>query len=99
MKELGQQIETATSGVVGALVALRWIGGNPWQLASAFVGGVGLAWYATPEVARWFGVSQGLTGFLLGLFGMAVVNRIFEGIASIPIGKVLEKVLRKVGLG
>lgn len=75
--------EQVAPGVIGALVALRWIGGTPWQLVSSFLGGACGAFYGTPHAVVWFGTNAGLSGFLLGLFGMAVASRIFDLIARL----------------
>lgn len=85
-------------GVIGALVALRWLDGSSWQLAASFVGGSGAAYYAAPPLADWLSVSLGLCGFLTGLFGMALASRAFEGISAIPIKRVIDNFLQRWGL-
>jgi hypothetical protein len=89
---------TAAPGLLGALVALRWVGGTPWQLAAAFVGGSAASFYGTGHLVAWSGANPGLSGFLIGLFGMATASRVFEAIAAIPIARVVEKVLHRLGL-
>jgi hypothetical protein len=90
--------EQVLPGAVGALVALGWIGGGAKQLAASVLGGCGAAYYAAPLVAGWFTVSEGLSGFMLGLFGMAVASRVFEAIAAFPIARVVEWLLKRFGI-
>ena len=85
MDNLQDQVGAAAPGVLGALVALRWVGGTPWQLAAAFIGGASGAYYGTPHVAGWLGVSAGLSGFLIGLFGMAIASRVFDAVSKIDL--------------
>jgi len=85
-------------GAIGALVALGWVGGSLWQRASSFVGGAGTAYYGSPLAATWLGASEGLSGFMLGLFGMALAARVFEAIAAFPIARVVDWVLRRFGM-
>lgn len=79
------QVTEIAPGVIGALVALRWVGGTPWQLGAALLGGSSCAYYGTPHVAGWLGVSAGLSGFLLGLFGMAIASRVFDAVSKIEL--------------
>lgn len=39
-----------------------------------------------PPVAHWLGLPEGFSGFLLGLFGMAIVDKIFEVWRSFELG-------------
>jgi hypothetical protein len=89
---------TAAPGLLGALVALRWVGGTPWQLCAAFVGGASASYYGTPHLVSWSGANPGLAGFLIGLFGMAIAARVFDGLAAVPTARVVDALLRKFGL-
>ena len=88
----------AAPGVVGALVALRWMPGTPLQRLSSFVGGSAASYYGTDHLAHLIDVSPGLTGFLLGLFGMAVASKVFEAIDGLRVGRRVEKLLDRWGL-
>jgi hypothetical protein len=84
-------------GVIGSLVALRWIGGTRWQMFGSFMGGGALSYYGTGHLVEWAGTNPGLSGFLLGLFGMAVVHRVFEFIASLSLDAILRAIARRFG--
>ena len=88
----------AAPGIVGALVALRWMPGTPFQRVSAFVGGSAASYYGTDHLVHALEFSPGLTGFLLGLFGMAIASRVFEAIDGLRLGKRLDKLLDRWGL-
>lgn len=85
-------------GALGAIVALRWITGTPMQRMASFIGGVAASRYGADHAAAWMGTSAGLTGFLIGLFGMAVAAKVFEAIAAFDLGGTLSRLLRKWGL-
>jgi hypothetical protein len=66
--------------VLGSLVSLRFVQGTwPERLLMA-AGGAGMSYYATVPSAAWLQVqdAEGLVGFLIGLFGMAVVAKAYE---------------------
>ena len=44
------------------------------------IGGAALSYFASDPVAVWLNVPQalGLVGFLIGLFGMAIVAKVYE---------------------
>jgi len=88
----------AAPGIVGALVALRWMPGTPFQRVSAFIGGSAASYYGTDHLVHALDLSSGFTGFLLGLFGMAVASKVFEAIDGLRVGRRLEKLLDRWGL-
>ena len=88
----------AAPGIVGALVALRWMPGTPLQRLSSFVGGSAASYYGTDHMAHALELAPGFTGFLLGLFGMAVASKVFEAIDGLRIGRRVEKLLDRWGL-
>ena len=88
----------AAPGIVGALVALRWMPGTPFQRVSAFVGGSAASYYGTDHLVHALEFSPGFTGFLLGLFGMAIASKVFEAIDSLRLGRRIEKLLDRWGL-
>jgi hypothetical protein len=69
---------------VGALVSLRFlkIEGTFNKIATT-LGGIAASYYAADPVAHWLGAPEGLIGFGLGLFGMAVIAKGFEIVAAI----------------
>jgi len=96
--DVTEEIVRAVPGAIGALVALRWLGGTPWQVAASLLGGAAGSYYGTPQIVSFMGTTPGLTGFLLGLFGMAVVARVFDAIQVMEIGRVVNALLRKWGM-
>lgn len=64
-------------GAAGSLLALTWMQGTWKRKVPMFLGGFALSFFASPSAAAWAGTNMGLAGFLLGLFGMAVVDKIF----------------------
>lgn len=79
-------------------MALRWIAGTPIQRFTSFFGGGAGAYYGTPYMQSTMGTDSGLTGFLLGLFGMALVSKLFDAIAVMNFGERIERLLTKWGL-
>ena len=85
-------------GALGSLVALGWITGTLLQrVASIFGGSIG-AFYATPYLTSAAGTDAGLTGFLVGLFGMAIVSKCYEALYAFNLTGRLDKILSKWGL-
>lgn len=88
----------AAPGALGALVALRWMPGTPFQRATAFLGGAAASYYGTDHLVHALELSPGFTGFLLGLFGMAIASKVFEAIDGLRLGRRIEKLLDRWGL-
>ena len=87
---------TKLAGIVGALVSLRFIQGTwPERLAMA-VGGSLVSLYSTPWAAYKTGLPEGLCGFLLGLFGMAVCAKLWEAIQLTPIAEMWKAAMETV---
>lgn len=66
-------------GALGSFgAAALWLKG-PWgrRITMASLGSVA-SFYGSPYLATAMGMTEGLAGFLLGLFGMAVVDNIFK---------------------
>ncbi len=86
-------------GAIGALIALRFIKGPTWwHSAIAFVGGCACSIYGTDYAVERTGADAGLAGFVLGLFGMAVVAKCHEAIEQFKPAELLGNVLKKWGL-
>lgn len=57
-----------------------------WYEKLAFIiGGGVVSYYAGPWVSATLGLPDGLSGFLSGLFGMAVLSRAWEWVQNTPI--------------
>ncbi len=84
------------AGVVGAMVSMRFINGTwPERLSLAASGAV-LAYFASPWLAERLSLPEGLTGFLVGFFGMAVASKAWETIQAFPMAAVWQAVIDRI---
>lgn len=81
------------AGVAGALVSMRFLQGTWPQRISTAVCGALISFYAAPYVSIRVGIPEGLSGFLLGLFGMAIASRLWEWVQTTPIAGVWQIVI------
>ena len=81
------------AGVAGALVSMRFLQGTWPQRISTAVCGALISFYAAPYVSVRVGIPEGLSGFLLGLFGMAIASRLWEWVQTTPIAGVWQIVI------
>lgn len=92
---------TKLAGFAGAFISLKFIQGSwPERIVMA-IGGSFFSFYASPWAASKTGLPEGLSGFLLGLFGMAICAKVWEWIQQAPVsgiwGALLEWFPRKKG--
>lgn len=66
------------AGIAGAVVSVRFVSGSYVHRALMVAGGAFFSFYATDWVADKLAMPAGLVGFLLGLFGMSVLSRVWE---------------------
>lgn len=78
------------AGLAGSVVSLRFVQGTIIERVFMGVGGAALSYYATTPAAQWIGVTdaEGLIGFLIGLFGMAIMAKIYEVILIADASKI-----------
>lgn len=81
------------AGVAGALVSMRFLQGTWPQRVSTAICGALISFYAAPYVAARVGIPEGLSGFLMGLFGMAIASRLWEWVQTTPIAGVWQIVI------
>lgn len=86
------------SGVFGACLSLAYMKGPPIERISNAVGGAIVSLYTAPWLATKTDMPEGLTGFLMGLFGMAICAKGWELIQNTPIKEVWDGLLKKVGM-
>lgn len=79
----------------GSLVALRWLPGSCWLKLQMLLAGTALSWYATEPLANWADMNVGTTGFFLGVFGMALVAKVFDLIAETHVSEIIVEWVRK----
>lgn len=74
------EISKAAPGLVGAFIAMwRLQGMSIPQRLTSLACGVACSYWGTNTVVKLAPVmSEGLTGFVLGLFGMTLVSKVFE---------------------
>lgn len=84
------------AGVLGAAVSMRYLQGS-WmaRISMAASGSLG-AYYAAPYLSEVLGIPEGLMGFLVGMFGMAIVSRAWEAVQAIPIPALWQAVIDRV---
>ena len=84
------------AGVLGAAVSMRYLQGSwPARLSMAVSGSL-VAYYASPYLSPMLGIPEGLTGFLTGMFGMAIVSRAWEAVQAAPVGALRLAVIDRV---
>lgn len=74
------------AGIAGALVSLRWIEGvSLFQKCLMVLGGGVLSYVATDTAVEYLKMpnASGFLAFLIGLFGMSVMNKAFETLAAL----------------
>lgn len=83
LQEIG--VVKILAGVAGSVISLRFVQGKWYEKVLMIIGGAILAILAASPVAAYVGMSssEGLVGFLIGLFGMAVASKVYEIIQSV----------------
>ena len=86
----------AAPGVIGALIAIPWTRGPLIMRASMFVGGSALSFFGSDPFVQYMQMSadgKGLSGFMLGLFGMSLVAKVYEAISAFAAGELAQELL------
>lgn len=89
--EFDPSISKYLAGVVGAALSMKFIQGSLTERLFMALGGSALSYWATPPIAAWVGIpnAEGLAGFLIGLFGMAIIAKVYEAIRAADASKML----------
>lgn len=66
------------AGVAGALVSMRFVQGTFVERMIMMFGGASFSYYASEIISQKLSIPEGLTGFLLGLFGMSILSRLWD---------------------
>lgn len=77
----------------GALVSTRLLTGTVTERLLTATAGGAIAYVTSPFIASKIGLPESITGFLAGLFGMAIVSRLWEFIQTAPISDFWKLVL------
>lgn len=89
------ELEKLLPGLIGSAGALLWIKGT-WPRRIAMVGlGSAASYYGAQHVSALFGMGEGLAGFLVGLFGMSVVDSLFKTWQELGLTEIVREFLRK----
>jgi hypothetical protein len=84
----------ALPGGAGALVSTLFFR-DPWPRRIAlFVSGSMLSLFGTAWTTKVTGLDTGFAGFLLGLFGMAFISRVFEAWEALELTSIVRDALR-----
>lgn len=80
------------AGPAGAVTAMLFMRGMDWKhrIAMVIAGSI-MAFYGAPLIHHWTGGNEGLSGWLVGLFGMALVAKIFDTWEALELGPLLRK--------
>jgi hypothetical protein len=83
------------AGIAGAALSLKFMRGTwPERIVMA-IGGSMLSFYGTDFLVRKSGLPDGLCGFLVGLFGMAICERIWIAIQQTDLADFVRGLLKK----
>lgn len=96
MIDMPPELAKLTPGAVGSFVSMLWIK-ETWPRKSVmFLAGAAMSHYGSPTVSKWSGLDPGFTGFLVGLFGMAIVAKIFDIWRGFELGSIFTEWVRKM---
>lgn len=93
--DLPTDIGKHLAGPAGSAIALIWLNGRLLRKCAMFFAGCILSWYVAGPASIWLDLPEGFTGLLLGIFGMAVVDKIFEVIRTVQPGELITDFIRK----
>lgn len=92
------------AATLGSFVALNFVkGATRPQLFMMWVSGSAVSWYTSSPVSTWFHMenAEGMVGLFIGLFGMAIVAKVYEVIQMVDAKQVAADgwawILRKWG--
>lgn len=92
LPELGRLIP----GALGSLFSMFMTKDSYPRKISTFFGGVAASYYGTPYGVKVTGFDTGLTGFLLGFFGMAIIQSFLEGWQKFDLSIVIRDTFRQI---
>lgn len=105
LEHIPPEVRTAGPGIAGSLLALMFLRRPKLMLVGMFLGGCLLSYIGTSWLAEYLEVGakgEGLVGFLIGLFGMTTVAKVYDLFESIQTPEVWatlrEWVRKRLGL-
>lgn len=85
--------------LAGALTALLWLRENWLRTIGTVLAGLAMSHILTDDIAEWAGWRPGSTGYVIGLLGAAVLDKMFTTWRRIDIGSLFTRFLeRRLGL-
>jgi hypothetical protein len=81
------------AGMLGSCASMLFMKGPISERLLMAVGGTLVAYYAAPWASSRTGLPEGLSGFLLGLFGMTVCSKVWDLLNQTPIADMWASVL------
>ena len=103
--QLDPGISKLLAGTMGAFVSLRFVQGSAIERAAMAAGGAAFSFYATPPTAILVGMAnaEGLVGFLIGLFGMSIIAKVYEALHALDAPRMAadtwDAIKRRIGGG
>lgn len=94
------QLLPKVPGILGSAGALMWIQGTWPRKVAMLLLGIAASEYGTGDAVTLLGISEGLAGFLVGLFSMTAADWAFRAWDQFALGPLLNEWVRKrLGLG
>jgi len=88
-----ETLATKLSGLAGAIVSLRFLRGSWPERLFTVLSGFLVSYFISPWLAAKISLPEGLTGFLVGVFGMAVMSRAWEWVQTTPVAAIWQILL------
>lgn len=88
-------LEKIFPGLAGSAGAMMWLQGTWRRKFGLFAFGVLLAWYIPAWLSRETGIPEGVAGLMVGLFGMAIIDKMFSFWFEFDITSILKDWIRK----
>ena len=92
-----EAIITKLSGLIGALVSLKFINGKNIYDKSAMVAcGWATSYFLSPDIAQRFKVTESSVCFIIGLIAVGLCGLFFRFIEAAPIAEFWKVILKKL---
>jgi hypothetical protein len=91
LDQIPPEMRAAGPGVAGSVLALFFLRRPPFMLAGMFIGGCMLSYIGTPWLAAYLESGpkgEGLVGFMLGLFGMTTVAKVYDLVEAVEVREI-----------
>ena len=104
LEQIPPELRNAGPGIAGSALALFFMRRPMLVMCGIFIGGCIISFYGTTWVATQLEMERadGLVGFLLGLFGMALIGKVHDSIEAINTADVwkavIEAIRKKLGV-